>query len=183
MKWLPPPGPQRRRQVTLLAIMLVVLAVVAWRYRGDAPAASTPPASNTAGRPPQTINAAILPQPVSLEKLTPVPDEPENGRNLFRFGQRPAPPPPPTVAPPPAPTPPPAPPAPTGPPPIQLRLTGITTDGTGRPVAQLKDQKGVLFMGTEGMIVDGQYKIVKIGVTSVVVSYVDGTGQRAIPLG
>ena len=31
-------------------------------------------------------------------------------------------------------------------------------------------------------MVDGQYKVIKVGITSVDVAYVDGTGQRTIPL-
>ena len=60
---------------------------------------------------------------------------------------------------------------------------GSSTGGDGRPLAVLKDPKtNVTFMGNEGMVVDGQYRVVKVGVTSVVLSYVDGTGQRTIPL-
>ena len=95
---------------------------------------------------------------------------------------------PPPVRRPPAPVaaPPAPPPQPQGPPPIPpitLLLIGLHTGGDGRPLAVLKDPKtNVTFMGSEGMVVDGQYKVVKVGVTSVVLSYVDGTGQRTIPL-
>lgn len=183
MKWLPPPGPQRRRQLTLLAIMLVLLAVLGWRYLDSGPAAPAPVGAKAASSLPTPINAANLPQPVSLAKLEPVPDVPENGRNLFRFGERPVPPPAPRpYTPPPAPPPLP-PPAPVGPPRIQLLLIGILTGGDGRPAVHLKDPKtGAVFMGGEGQIVEGQYKIVKIGVTSVIVSYPDGSGQLGIGL-
>ncbi len=130
------------------------------------------------------MTPATMPQAVALDKLEPVPEEPAKGRNLFRFGERPAPPPPPRPAAPPPVVAPPAPPKPTGPPPITLVLTGLVTGGDGRPVAQLKDPKtGALFMGNEGMVIDGQYKILKIGLTTVIVAYVDGQGPRTIPLG
>jgi len=32
-------------------------------------------------------------------------------------------------------------------------------------------------------VLDGQYKILKVGLQSVIVSYVDGQGQRTIGLG
>jgi hypothetical protein len=185
MKWLPPPGPQRRRQLTLLALMIAALGILLWRYVGSDPAAQTTSKGSAQPSAPVVINTGNLPQAVDLGKLEPVPEIPENGRNLFRFGERPQPPPP---KPQPAPPPPPPiqqpPPGPVGPPPIQLKLIGITNGGDGRPVAVLKDPKtGATFMGNEGMIVDGQYKIIKVGITSAVLSYVDGQGQRTIPLG
>jgi hypothetical protein len=42
--------------------------------------------------------------------------------------------------------------------------------------------KGV-FHAFEGDIVDGRYRVVKVGVQSVVLSYMDGTGQRTIAMG
>jgi hypothetical protein len=184
MKLLPPPGPQRRRTFALLGLLVVALAIYLWRSSAG-PAAQTAQTSNTrAAVQVPVMTPATMPQPLALDKLEPVPEEPAKGRNLFRFGERPAPPPPPRpVGPPPTPPPPPKP-VDMGPPPITLVLTGLVTGGDGRPVAQLKDPKtGALFMGNEGMILDGQYKILKIGVTTVIVAYVDGKGQRTIPLG
>ena len=40
-----------------------------------------------------------------------------------------------------------------------------------------------LLRGVEGEVLDGKYKILKVGETSVIVSYVDGTGQRTIRIG
>jgi hypothetical protein len=111
----------------------------------------------------------------------------EVGRNPFTYGARPAPPPPPS-----RPGPPPgmvsgpvAPPVPQGPPPIALKLTGITTAQQGdRPMVSLKDPvSNALFQAFEGDIVDGRYRVVKVGTQSVVLSYVDGTGTRTISLG
>ena len=186
MKLLPPPGPQRRRQVMLLGFMLVVLALFLWRQMGSEPTAPVSATSNsqTAPRPTAAMGEANLPKPVDLDKIGgPVSDEPDSGRNLFRFGQRPAPPAPPPpkpVAPPPVAAPPPQ---PSGPPPITLRLVGVSVAGNGCQMATLRDTRGSVFVGCEGAIIDGQFKILKVGLQSVIVSYVDGQGQRTIPLG
>jgi hypothetical protein len=126
-----------------------------------------------------------MPVPVNLDKLEPVPDEPGGGRNLFRFGvppPPPAPPPPPPVDP--KPYVPPVP-QPQGPPPIELQLKGITKQGPDTPsVAYFKDPKAPadsrMLSGSEGQILDGKYKLLKVGTESVIVSYVDGTQQKTI---
>jgi hypothetical protein len=60
----------------------------------------------------------------------------------------------------------------------------MTHPTTGRPMVTLKDPAGnVVFQATEGAVVDGKYKIIKINVQSVVIAYVDGSGQRTIGLG
>jgi len=188
MNLLPPPGPQRRRQLMMLGLLLVVLTVVGWRYFASANPGPAPQAAaagpQTAPTSPVPVGQGLLPAPVSLGKLEAVPEVPENGRNLFRFGERPAPPPVQRPAPVVTPPPPAPPPQPVGPPPISLKLIGITNGGDGRAVAVLKDPRtGATFMGSDGMIVDGQYKIVRVAVTSVQISYADGTGLRTIPLG
>ena len=74
---------------------------------------------------------------------------------------------------------------PQGPPPIGLRLAGLmVSPGTNRTMATLKDPaSGGLFHAFEGDIVDGRYRLVKVGTQSVVVSYVDGSGIRTLGLG
>jgi hypothetical protein len=74
---------------------------------------------------------------------------------------------------------------PQGPPPISLRLAGLMVGpGTNRTMATLKDPaSGALFHAFEGDIVDGRYRLVKVGTQSVVVSYVDGSGIRTLGLG
>ena len=48
----------------------------------------------------------------------------------------------------------------------------------------LKDpDSGAVFQALEGQIVDGRYRVVKIGLTSVIVSYIDGSGQRTLSTG
>jgi hypothetical protein len=182
---LPPPGPQRRRQLILLAVTVIALAFVLRSYwLPSAPAAGTAPASNS-----QTtqgagiaLAASQLPEPLKLAELEPVPDAPEAGRNPFRFGVRPPPPPPPptkVVAPPPAPPPPPPGPPPV--PPIRLELVGLHNLPEGRVLVTLRDPgTNAIFQVFEGQIVDGRYRLVKVGLQSVVVAHLDGTNPRTL---
>ena len=53
----------------------------------------------------------------------------------------------------------------------------------GRVVALKDPDSGAVFQALEGQIVDGRYRVVKIGLTSVIVSYIDGSGQRTLSTG
>ena len=192
MKLLPPPGPERRRQLTLLAVLLVVLAGALWwrlgRGFGASPAATALPAGTPAAA---GAGGGQLPVPpaVNLDTIGASGTAGQVVRNPFGFGQRndPAPPgsdfitapgpiTPPSFA---------TAPEPQGPPPIPLLLTGLTRlDAGGRTLVTLKDPSlNVLHQAYEGDIVDGRYRVVKVGVQSVVVSYLDGSGMRTLPLG
>jgi hypothetical protein len=60
----------------------------------------------------------------------------------------------------------------------------IVVQPNGRPMATLKDTAtNAVHQVFEGDVVDGRYRIIKIGLQSVVVSYLDGTGQRTIAAG
>jgi hypothetical protein len=39
-----------------------------------------------------------------------------------------------------------------------------------------------VFFGREGEVIEGRYKILRIGIESVEVSYADGRGRQRIPL-
>ena len=185
MKLLPPPGPERRRQLTRLAIVLLGLLVVAWyQWPQAAPVA---PTSNvpTGSRTQLATQTLTLPEAVRLGDLDEVTPEIPIGRNPFGFGVRAAPRQAvvrnmpavrPIIE---------GPPAPQGPPPIPLRLTGLmVAPGTTRTMATLKDPAtGGLFHAFEGDIVDGRYRLVRVGTQSVVMSYVDGSGIRTLGLG
>jgi hypothetical protein len=125
-----------------------------------------------------------LPQPVRLDKLTASGDLSETTRNPFRFGVPPAP--PPRPAPPrTAVTGPAGPAAPSGPPPpapIALKFIGRMVMPDKRVVAALSDNKGSVFEATEGQIVDGRYRVVRIGEESLIVEYVNGTGRTTLPM-
>jgi hypothetical protein len=191
MQILPPPGPERRRQVIWLSLLLVLLAGVLWYWTG--PAVPPAPTSNQAGR---TVAAEPgqlpVPDALRLDSLRASSDLTDVGRNPFVFGQREATSAPgaafltaPQIGPPPGPAVPPPPPVPQGPPPIPLRLTGLTVvQAGGRTLVTLKDPSAnTLYQAFEGDIVDGRYRVVKVGVQSVVVSYLDGSGIRTLALG
>jgi hypothetical protein len=191
---MPSAAPERRRQVFLL-IGIVAIGVTLWAMFGGSPEY---PIAQTLG-PAPTSNTLVTrgrgtssrptppsaPQALKLAELEHVPDEPEAGRNLFRFGMKPAPPqppPPPYVppayTPPPTPTPPPI-------PPIPLKLVFIIADPEQptRNRAYLTDTKGNTFEAFQGDIVDGRYKMLRVGTTDVVMSHLDGSGQRVIRQG
>ena len=184
MNLLPPPGPQRRRQLILLALLVVALVVVGRQYWGD-PAAAPAPASNAQVRDTGVPGPAAqqIPEALKLGALEPVPDEPAVGRNPFRFGVPPPPPPPPPL---PARVEPPTPVVPPGPPPIPpvpLELTGLTNLPDGRTLATLRDVKtGATFSAFECAIIDCRYRLVKVATMSAIVSYLDGSGQRTLPI-
>jgi hypothetical protein len=144
-----------------------------------APPPSTPPRDAKAAQE-QKIDPNEL--KIRLEALAaPRPDAAEVERNPFRFQPRaaPAPPsPPPTgnaepPGPPPAPLPPQV-------PPIPLKLMGFIEVPGGGKLAALSDCKGATFSAAEGKTVDGQYRVVRIGVESVTIEYINGKGQQTL---
>jgi hypothetical protein len=185
-------APERIRQLALggLVVALVVAVVRMW----PGTSAATAPASNQAGsgrapRQQQQQAAAADPGPpgVHLDALDaerPKPDAAE--RNLFRFKVKAPPPPPPVAA---RPVLPQAPVVPTGPPPppplapITLKFIGLVEAPThGEKIAILSDGRNNPFYGKEGAIIEGRYRILKIGVESVELAYVDGRGRQTIRL-
>jgi hypothetical protein len=80
----------------------------------------------------------------------------------------------------------PAAPAPTGPPPlplIPLRYIGVidTPDQPGR-VAMLSDGRGGLMQGREGDIIEGRYRVLKVGLDTLEIAYADGRGRQTLRL-
>jgi hypothetical protein len=174
------------KKIAFLVVLLVGLFVFVWK-RYISPTVG----GGTASNPTATGGAAAaggpltLPSALKLAALEPVEDQPAVGRNPFRFGVPPPPPAPPRpAAPPPAPPPvyvPPQPPAPPPLPPIALKFIGLMQLPTGTKVASLSDGRGVM-LGKEGDVIDGRFRIVKIGIESVVMEYLDGRGRQTIPL-
>jgi hypothetical protein len=114
-------------------------------------------------------------------------DDASVSRNPFRFQQRAAP----TttaavrrpVAPPPEAVAPPVPTGPPPPPPITLRFIGLLEGaGRGERVALLSDGRGGLMHGREGDTVDGRYRMLRVGIDSIEMAYVDGRGRQTIRL-
>jgi hypothetical protein len=125
---------------------------------------------------------------VNLEALKRDRGEPaDQARNPFRFRPK---------APPPAATPPPVanplnesagpkmPVGPTGPPPpppITLKFIGVVQKADGTKIAVLSDGKRP-FHGVEGQEIEGQYRLLKIGLESIEIAYLDGRGRQTIRL-
>ena len=49
-------------------------------------------------------------------------------------------------------------------------------------IAVLSDGRNLPFYGREGDIIEGRYRILKIGVESIELAYVDGRGRQTIRL-
>jgi hypothetical protein len=175
-----------RQMFIVLGVLLVTLAgLIVYNLDGseqaDPPAAtSNPPRAATRGRPaPATAAQELDLRLETLSQVKPAPEE--SDRNPFRF--RPPPPPPaPKKAPPQpeevGPEPPPQPPPL---PPIPLKFIGVFEATRVGKVAALKDDRGV-YHAREGEIVVGQYRVVRIGVESIVMEYADGRGRQTIRL-
>jgi hypothetical protein len=191
---------ERRRQLILAALVVVLLGVVyrLWTATTSAPAAasnrsagSAPAARSTAterGGVRGTAGAddkGIQAPDVHLEALNAERPQPEAERNLFRFRPKAPPPAPPPVERPSVTAPAPPPPPPPGPPPvppISLKFIGILdVPGRGQKIAALSDGRNT-FHGVEGDIIEGRYRILKIGVESIEIAYVDGRGRQTIRL-
>jgi hypothetical protein len=69
-------------------------------------------------------------------------------------------------------------------PPIPLKFIGIVEGHDAGKVAIFvnADGRGAPVYGREGEMILGQYRIVKIGIESVVMEYADGRGRQTIPL-
>ena len=177
---------ERQRQVAL-GVVLVVLAIVLYlAFPGfTSPTASdgSPSTSNGSARAARTKEPPATAPDVHLRALDDERPKPISGdRNLFRF--KPKPPPPPPPAPPPIVRTAPAPIVPIGPPPlpaIPLKFIGIV-EAQSKRIAALLDSTGHTFHGGEGEVVAGQYRILKIGVESIEMAYLDGRGRQTIRL-
>jgi len=190
---------ERRRQLLLAALAMVLALVVyqAWPRTSATPAAASnqrrAAAAATAGTSGTNANASNPPgtpsaPDVHLEALEA--ERPKPGpadRNLFRFKPKAPPPPPPSATKPveaapvaPVPTgPPPPPPVP----PITLKFIGFADPGAGKAkIAVLTDGLGPPVSAAEGQVVFGRYRILKIGVESIEMAYLDGRGRQTIRL-
>ena len=172
------------RQLLLLGALGIALAVVVVARRADDPAGTSQVRSN--GRSTTTTAAAQtsvadlklnLLQGDSSELAPPT-------RNPFQFKAKPSPPAPreqasagrPQVV-----IAPPIPQGPPPPPPIAMKYIGVLETAQGR-VAIFRDSGGDIMNGKEGDIIDGRYRLLKIGVESADLAYVDGRGRQTIRL-
>lgn len=170
----------------------MLAGIVAWQLRPQeedpaprraAPAVRRPPAQARPAPP------AVAPEDlaVRLSRLEEERPAPRGGpRNPFRFEARTAA--ADVAAPPPAPMPvgsgPEAsvPAGPPPPPPITLKFIGTVSGGDlGGTVAVLSDGRFVYY-GREGDIIEGRYRVVRIGEESIQMEYIDGRGRQTIRL-
>jgi len=182
---------ERSRLLVLGALIVVLVAVIvrmvlpatsgAPAAASNSPAANAPPARRA-----QNTPAAPAGTAVHLDALNAERPKPETDRNLFRFKPKaPPPPPPPVVTAPPvsAPVVPTGPPPPPPVPPITLKFIGIVeAPSHGEKIAILSDGRNAPFYGKEGAIIEGRFRILKIGVESVELAYADGRGRQTIRL-
>jgi len=175
------------RQLLVLAAVAVVAVGVVVARRPDTPAGTPAARSNPRRANPRAAEQPTTVADVRLELLKTAPSELERStRNPFQFKPK---------APPPAPRPvvtegrgappvviaPPVPQGPPPPPPITLKYIGVLETSQGR-VAAFRDSGGDIVYGKEGDIIDGRYRLLKIGVESADLAYVDGRGRQTIRL-
>jgi len=190
-----PARSNRPRPLLLVLLGIVVVAFLLMQLGGSTgsgrqpsnPRAPQHQQTATGQHPDAKVDPSAL--DVQLEALSgerPGPGETE--RNPFRFKPKPPPP-----APPPArgggekepPPPPSGPPPPPAPPPITVKYIGTIDLPDGTTVAAFTDCSvgRTVAHAREGGIIMGQYRLVKIGLQSVVVEHLDGRGRTTLPKG
>jgi hypothetical protein len=177
-----------RVQTLILALLVIVgVAIVVMRWPSstvDDAGAPLRTGAGQAARQDETVGDIRL---ESLEQRGQGPSTPT--RDLFRFESRrvasaaPAEGRPRAANPAPVATGPPAPTGPPPPPPIPLRYIGyLDQPGQVPRVAVLSDGRGNVFNGKEGDIIEGRYRVLRIGTDSADLIYVDGRGRQTIRL-
>lgn len=165
--------PDRAR--LLLAVLLVVLAVLAWPYLASMFERSGVGRSGHR----QDLGRDGRGDLVMLEvaRLEDVPSSYTPGRNLFRYAPKKAPPPPPPPPPPPrppvggGPPPPPPPPPPPKPPPFTMSLFGIIGP-ENRRIAVFKEGKDTIYNALEDEILQEKFIVHRIGYQTVDIKFV-----------
>ena len=180
----------------VLAVLLVTLAAVIaqqWRQGAAEPglAAVGAAAGSASGSPRRNADPPVSAVPsLRLDALQAAQAEPAptaSARNLFQFQLKPPPPPPVapatpldrTAAMPGAPS---VPAEPPPPPPISLKFIGIVQAPNQKLAVLTNTATRDVFYGREGEIIDGRYRILRIGVESIEMAYVDGRGRQTIRL-
>lgn len=186
-------APKTRRQLGLLAGLVVALLVVVFANRAPAPTADTEARPGATRTPAGARPVAGVPEVgvVRLDALSrALAEAPAVTRDPFRFrAAAPAP----SVSSAPSarpggqgpagvPGPPPVPLGPPPPPPIPLKFIGLVEQAPGRlKLAVLSDGRNV-FYGKEGDTIEGRYRIERIGPESIEMAYLDGRGRQTLRL-
>lgn len=178
-------GAETRRQVLLGATALILAFAIyrAWPAGTAAQTAASPRSRGPAAASAAAAAAGVSAPDVHLRALDS--ERPKPGatlRDLFRFRVKPSPsqsrarlypvePPVPAGPPPPPPL-----------PPIAFKFIGmVEAPGQASKIAVLSDGKNV-FHGHEGDIIEGRYRILRIGAESLEMAYLDGRGRQTIRL-
>ena len=177
---------KRRRELALAGGAVLLVAIAAWSMqRGMKPSRAVVPDGKMLPTVTRTQPKSPIPEVdiKALDKERPEPDD--STRNPFRFKSKPAPPPMPSAA------------TikqreqaaaaaeanagPVEPPRIPLKYIGDMSDPKhpGKRIAILSDSRGTYY-GREGEVVEGRYRIVRIGVESIELAYLDGRGRQTI---
>ena len=179
--------PKAKRQALLAGGVVAVLAGVVYTTRQDEPPAAQARApSNPVSQTAQGRDVPVA--DVKLELLKGARSEAgEPERNPFRFQPKAPPPAPPRRAvaapPPPVVTGPPVPQGPPPPPPIPLRFIGLVdAPAQAGRVAILSDGRGNVFYGKEGDIIEGRYRLLRVGPDAADLAFTDGRGRQTIRL-
>jgi hypothetical protein len=194
------PAANRPRPWLLVLLALVVAAYAVSRIFSG-PSAPAPVPTTSASRPGRgAANGPIDPKEldVRVESLNQkAPPLGEGDRNPFRFQPKPPPEPPPSAYTPPVTKPvdpgpigPTLPPPPPEPPRIgdTVKFIGIVETANGKIGAfsfwdpQTRECRGVPTPGREGDVIEGRYRVVRLGIESAVLEYLDGKGRATLPL-
>jgi hypothetical protein len=178
---------KRQREIVIGVVAVAIAAIAIYRISTTfTPASTADPASQPGVAPSrqQTAGQTDKVPRVDLEALKAQRPEPvDSRRDPFRFRPKAA---PPSQQPTPQQMQPPPMPVNTGPaeppppPRIQLKYIGILETGKTGLVAIFSDGRGTPFYGKQGEVVDGRYKILRIGVESADLAYLDGRGRQTI---
>jgi hypothetical protein len=167
-------------QKVALAVLAAILAAVVWVQQGAENESADAPARAAAGAGADGAADGTAVGEVRLDVLQALRAQEDGTRNPFQLGVRPAPP-----------APPPGPPAPVlspvvtapGVPPIPLDYIGRIDLPRGRGlVAVLSDNRGNVFHGREGDVIEGRYRVLRVGPDSTDLAYLDGRGQQTFAL-
>ena len=178
---------KRRREIVTGAAAVAIAAIALYRISTTFAPVTTAGAASPPGVAPSRQQVAGQPDRVprvDLESLkVQRPGPVDSRRDPFRFRPK---------APPPSPQPPPqqvqqptvplntGPAEPLPPPRIAVKYIGILETGKTGLVAIFSDGRGTPFYGKQGEIIDGRYKILRIGVESADLAYLDGRGRQTI---
>ena len=178
----------RTRQLAVLVVVLLGIAVGYWIWPWGGPRPGTPGAGSARGG---RTGQGSASDPVTDIRLELLQREPrplrDPDRNPFRFERRASAAPPvrpqvtrrvaPVEVAPVVPLPPPP------PPPIPLRFIGfLQPRGAPGRVAVLSDGRGNVFDGKEGDVIEGRYRLLRVGNDSADLVYLDGRGRQTIRL-